>query len=65
MSFKLPTTLEIRKRIEQVGISIHPTEDRRVAKGVDEYQIQMALKYQYLVAGRVSEVARKYLVNVM
>src|SRR4030043_312772 len=57
---RLPTPLEVRRRIEQVGDSIHPTEDRRVAKDVDEYQLRMAMEYQYLVAGRVSEIAGKY-----
>ena len=57
---RLPTTLEIRDRIHEIGRSVHPTEDRRVAKDIDEYQIQMALKYQYIVAGRVSEIAGKY-----
>lgn len=57
---RLPTPLEVRRRIEQVGDSIHPTEDKRVAKDVDEYQLQMAMKYQYIVAGRISEVAGKY-----
>jgi len=60
MSFKLPTPLEVRNQIEKVGISIHPTEDRRVANDVDEYQLQMAMKYQYIVAGRVAEIAGKY-----
>jgi len=57
---KLPTPLEVRQRIEQVGDTVHPTENRRVAKDVDEYQLQMAMKYQYIVAGRVSEIAGKY-----
>jgi len=57
---RLPTTLEVRQRIEQVGVSVHPIEDKRVAKDVDEYQLQMAMKYQYVVAGRVSEIAGKY-----
>ena len=30
------TTLEIRKRIEQAGITIHPTEDRRVANQAEK-----------------------------
>jgi len=57
---RLPSTLEVRERIEQVGRTIHPIEDRRVAKDVDEYQLQMAMKYQYIVAGRVAEIAGKY-----
>jgi len=57
---KLPTPLEVRRQIEQVGDSVHPAEDKRVAKDVDEYQLQMAMKYQYIVAGRVSEIAGKY-----
>lgn len=57
---RLPTPLEVRRRIEQVGDSIHPTEDKRVAKDVDEYQLRIAMEYQYLVAGRVSEIAGKY-----
>jgi len=60
MGFKLPTPLDVRRQIEKVGISVHPTEDRRVANDVDEYQLQMAMKFQYLVAGRVSEIAGKY-----
>ena len=60
MSYRLPTPLEVRKQIEKVGDSIHPTEDRRVARDVDEYQLQMAMKYEYIVAGRVAEIAGKY-----
>jgi len=60
MGYCLPTPIEVRQRIEAVGDTIHPTENRRVAKDVDEYQLQMAMKYQYLVAGRVSEIAGKY-----
>lgn len=57
---RLPTPLEVRQKIEAVGDTIHPTENRRVAKDVDEYQLQIAMKYQYIVAGRVSEIAGKY-----
>jgi len=60
MTYRLPTPLEVRQQIEKVGSKIHPTDNRRVAKDVDEYQLQMAMKYQYLVAGRVSETAGKY-----
>ena len=60
INYRLPTPLEVRKQIEKVGISVHPTENRRVANDVDEYQLQMAMKYQYLVAGRVAEIAGKY-----
>ena len=58
--YRLPTPLEVRERIEKVGDSIHPTENKRVARDVDEYQLQMAMKYQYIVAGRVAEIAGKY-----
>ncbi len=34
--------------------------NKRVAKDVDEHQLQMAMKYQYIVAGRVAEIAGKY-----
>lgn len=57
---RLPTPLEVRQKIEAVGDTIHPTENRRVAKDVDEYQLQMAMKYEYIVAGRVAEIAGKY-----
>jgi len=60
LEYRLPTPLEVRQRIEAVGDTIHPTENRRVARDVDEYQLQVAMKYQYLVAGRVSEIAGKY-----
>jgi len=36
MSLKLPTPLEVRRQIEKVGISVHPTENRRVANDVDK-----------------------------
>ena len=60
MSYRLPTPIEVRNQIEMVGESIHPTDNKRVAKDVDEYQLQMAMKYQYIVAGRVAEIAGKY-----
>lgn len=34
--YRLPTPLEVRQRIEQVGDTIHPTENRRVAKDIDD-----------------------------
>ena len=60
MSYRLPTPLEVRNQIEKVGDTIHPTENRRVARDVDEYQLQMGMKYEYIVAGRVAEIAGKY-----
>jgi len=59
----LPSNYEIRKRIESVGRDVHPTEDYMVPKRIDEYQLQMALKYQYLVSGWPSEVSGKYMPN--
>lgn len=61
MNYRLPTPIEIRNQIEMVGESIHPTDNKRVANDVDEFQLKMAMKYQYIVAGRVAEIAGKYL----
>ena len=55
-----PTINQIRDRIEQVGRSINPINDQRVARDVDEYQIHCALKYQYIIAGKSSEISGKY-----
>jgi len=56
---RLPSAQEVRKLIEAIdeGLNVkHP----RIRKNIDPVQIQMALKYQFLIAGHSSEVAGKY-----
>jgi len=57
---KLPSIFEIRRLIESIGESNDPRLDRRVSSNTDLYQVKMALKYQFLVAGTAAEVSGIY-----
>ena len=57
----LPSVQQVRNRIESIEeLDPRYPKVRRVPQDACLYQIEMAHKYQFLVAGRVSEVAGKY-----
>ena len=61
MTFHIqPTELEVRGRIESIGTDISCRDMKNVPNSHDDYQYQMAFKFQLMAAGRVSEVAGKY-----
>ena len=56
----LPSISEIRRLTDLIGEEIDPRSNRRVSKDADLYQIQIAIKYQFLIAAEVSEVSGPY-----
>jgi len=55
-----PTDLEVREIIESIGDKITVRDVSNVPNHHDDYQYQMAFKFQLMAAGRISEVAGKY-----
>ena len=55
-----PTDLEVRQRIEGIGTDITVKDVKNVPNNHDDYQYQMAFKFQLMAAGRISEISGNY-----
>jgi len=60
MKHRMPTDKEIRERVEAIGREFEVTDLANIPNNHDSEQYRVAFMYQYLVAGRISEVCGRY-----